>query len=151
MVLYQADSPSSICDGSLDAAARMVGRLSIYWRLIRFSRPRVHIHMPLKQTYPRVYAHRLDFGPRVAHCPEATHKSASSVLPSPLPTRMSLHHFTPSHPLSRLMYRASAVSSLKRQAWGIRQALCALFPHPTKCMYLSHPMLLVCRDAGRWT
>jgi hypothetical protein len=70
------------------------------------------------------------------------HTSASSLLPSPLPTRMSLHHSHPHMPqiphLCYLMYSASAVSSLKRQAWGIRQALCALFPHPTyECISLS--------------
>jgi hypothetical protein len=35
------------------------------------------------------------------------------------------------------MYSASAVSCLKRQAWGIRQALCSLFPHPNTNVYLS--------------
>jgi hypothetical protein len=35
------------------------------------------------------------------------------------------------------MYSASAVPFLKRQAWGIRQASCALFPHPTPNAYLS--------------
>jgi hypothetical protein len=65
------------------------------------------------------------------------HTSASSVLPSPLPTRMFLHHVTPSHIPPCLMYSASTASSLKRQAWGIRQALCALFSHPTPDVSLS--------------
>jgi hypothetical protein len=40
--------------------------------------------------------------------------------------------------------QVGAVSSQKRQAWGIRQALCALFRHATTNVYLSHPML-ACR------
>jgi hypothetical protein len=35
------------------------------------------------------------------------------------------------------MYSASAASFLKRQAWGIRQVLCAFFPHPTPNASLS--------------
>jgi hypothetical protein len=82
------------------------------------------------------------------------HTSASSVLPSPLATRMSLRHLTlssPTYRLSCVMYSASVVSSLKRQPWGIRQALCALFHIPLR-MHISHPML-ACRrrplDTGK--
>jgi hypothetical protein len=99
MQTYQPDSPSRMCDGSLDEAARMFDRA--WWLSVgrdKFMRIHTYVYMSLKQPYPRVYTHhRLHFGPRVAHCPQATHTSASSELPSPFPTRMSLHHLTPSH------------------------------------------------------
>jgi hypothetical protein len=46
------------------------------------------------------------------------------------------------------MYSASAVSSLKRQAWCIRQALCALFPHPSTNVYLSPDASMQTQAAG---
>jgi hypothetical protein len=77
MVTYQPDSPSRMCDGSLDEAARMLHRSFVSLKLdlwiVRLQRSRVRLNMPLTQPYPRVCTHRLHFGPRVSHCPEATH------------------------------------------------------------------------------
>jgi hypothetical protein len=67
-------------------------------------------------------------------------RSPDLTLPVSFQTRFYSCHF---------FYSASAMSSRKRQAWGIRQALCSLFPHPTKC--IPHPTMLACRRAGRWT
>jgi hypothetical protein len=103
--------------------------------------------MPLKQPYSHVNTHRLHFGPRVAHWPEATHTSASPVLPSPLPTRMSLHHLTPSHPspFIPLLLDVQRLSSvLSRVRHGASGRPCALFPHSNANVYLSHPNL-ACR------
>jgi hypothetical protein len=114
--------------------------------------------MPRQQPYPRVYTHRRHFGPRVAHCPEATQTSASSVLPSPLPTRMSLHHLTPSHipHMSSLLLDVQRLSSGVSQASGMgHQAglVLSLFPHPYPNIYIPHPPTLACRrrplDTGK--
>jgi hypothetical protein len=69
MVTYHADSPSRIFAGSLDEAARMVETSEVCSRIGLLKMRRIF----LKQPYPHVYTHRLRFGPRVAHCPEATH------------------------------------------------------------------------------
>jgi hypothetical protein len=115
-----------------------------------------YVYMPLKQTYPRVYTHRLHFGPRVAHCPEATHVCIVRVPVPPPHTHVPAPPHTLTSPTSHvscLMYRAAAVASLKRQAWGIRQASYALSSRTPHLMYRSHPMMLPCRrrplDTGR--
>jgi hypothetical protein len=77
-----------------------------------------------------VYTHRRHFGSRVTHCPEATHVCIVRAPVPPPHTHFPAPPHTLTHPLtfllSCLMHSASAVSSLKRQAWGIRQALCSL-------------------------
>jgi hypothetical protein len=102
--------------------------------------------MPLKQPYPHVYTHRLHFGPRVAYCPEATHVCIVRAPVPPPHTHVPAppHTLTsPTSHLSCLMNSASAVSSLKRQTWGIRQALCSRPAPQYEC--ISHPMMLACR------
>jgi hypothetical protein len=131
MVTYHPDSPFRMCGGLLDEASQIVDSLLNPFDALALH---VRIYMPLKHPYPHLYTHRLRFGPRVAHWPEATHvcivrapvPPPHTHVPAPPPTLTC-----PTPHLSCLMYNASAVSSLKRQAWGISQALCALFPHPT--------------------
>jgi hypothetical protein len=79
-------------------------------------------------------------------CPEATHVCIVHAPVPPPHTHVPAPPHTLTSPtahLSCLMYSASAVSSLKRQAWGIRQALRSPSRTPIR-MYLSHPML-ACR------
>jgi hypothetical protein len=72
-VTYQSDSPSHICNGSLDEAARMLDRaLRSAGRAQSFDYL-AYGYTCLSSSPTRVYTHRLDFGPRVAHCPQATH------------------------------------------------------------------------------
>jgi hypothetical protein len=142
MVTYQADSPSRMCDGSLDEAARMVDRSFQYLAYAYPCLTQAAIPTSKHIDSPSGLVWRTVLRP---------HTSASSVLPSPLRTRMSLHHLTPSHisPLSCLMYSASAVSSLKRQAWGIRQALCSLPATHPECISLSpHDASMQTQAAG---
>jgi hypothetical protein len=98
MVTHQQDSPSRMCGDSLDEAARMLDRSWVSlvgW--VSVEDPTYAIYMPPNPLYPRVCIQQLHFGPRVAHCPEPTHVCIVRA-PVPLPTRMSLHHLTPSHP-----------------------------------------------------
>jgi hypothetical protein len=94
MVAYQADSPSRMCDGSLDEAARMVDSscvsrfgFSLEHAYLYTCRPSSHAHMLTHNDATSGLVWRTVLRP---------HTSASSVLPSPLPTRMSLHHLTSS-------------------------------------------------------
>jgi hypothetical protein len=104
------------------------------------SRPRVDICMPLKQPYPRVYTHRLHFGPRVAYCPEATHVCivrAHVPLPrthAPAPPHTLSH---PLHPIS-LLLDVQRLSSVVSQASGMghQAGLVRSLPAPHG-MYLS--------------
>jgi hypothetical protein len=112
--------------------------------------PHMYTHRLHFQPYPHMFTHRLHFGPRVAHWPEATY---ACIVRAPVPPPHT--HFpapphtlpSPTSHLSCLMYSASAVASLKRQAWGIRQALCSLPAPHYECV----SMMLACREAGRWT
>jgi hypothetical protein len=100
-------------------------------------------------TYTHTHLH--DFGPRVAHCPEPTHVCIVRAPVPPPPTRVPAPPHTlisPTCPLSCLVYSASAVSSLKCQAWGIRKALCALFPHPATNASLSPDASMQTQAAG---
>jgi hypothetical protein len=68
------------------------------------------------------------------------HTSASSVLPSPLPTRMSLHHLTPSHipHMPSLLLDVQRLSRvLSRVRHGASGRPCAPFPHPTSNVSLT--------------
>jgi hypothetical protein len=103
--------------------------------------------MHVKQQYPPLYTPRLHFGPRVAHCPEATHVCIA-VLPSPLPTRMSLHHLTPSHipHIPPLLLDVPRLSSVRSPASGMgHQAGLVLSSRTDQRMCISHPVLLACR------
>jgi hypothetical protein len=71
MVTYQADSPSRMCDGSLDEAARMVDRSCVCD--FRVSLDYAYVYTCTSSSHTLVHTYRLHFGPRVAHCPEATH------------------------------------------------------------------------------
>jgi hypothetical protein len=141
MVTYPPDSPSRMCDASLDEASLIVDTIGM----------RTYAHAS-QAAYPRVHTPRRRFGPRVAHCPEAPHTSASSMLPSPLPTRMSLHHLTPWH-MSHFAYLLLDVQRLSRcplssARHGASGRPCALFPHPPHSntnVCICHPMLLACR------
>jgi hypothetical protein len=140
VVTYQADSPSRMCDGKLDEAARMLDRACVcLWDC----RGHAYVYTCLSSIHTHVCVHTSTPLPGLVwRTVLRPHTSASSVLPSPLPTRIPLHHLTASHiphipSLSCCMYSASAVSSLKRQAWGIRHALCSLPAPYTECIYLS--------------
>jgi hypothetical protein len=98
VVAYQRDSPSRMCDGSHDEGVRMVYRsLGCYviWALYRSW---IRLNTPLKQPYPGICIHIEATSGLVWRTVLRPHTSASSLLPSPLPTRMSLHHLKPSHP-----------------------------------------------------
>jgi hypothetical protein len=113
--------------------------------------PRARLYTRLKQPYRHVYTHRLHFGTRVPHCPEATHVCIVRAPVPPPHTHVPAppHTLTsPTSPLSCLMHSASAVSSRKRQAWGIRQALCALVPQPTPNVSLSPDASMQTQAAG---
>jgi hypothetical protein len=92
---------------------------------------RTYISTCLSSSHTHVcnHTHRLHFGPRVAHCPEATHVCIVRAPVPPPRTHVPAPPHTLTSPTSHLscsMYSASAVSSLKRQAGGIMQALCSL-------------------------
>jgi hypothetical protein len=133
MVTYQPDSPSPMCDGSLDEAARMVDRAGIFEGL-GFSRSLVQPYMPLKQPY-HVYTHQPHFGPRVAHCPEATQVCIVRAPVHP-PTPMSLHHLTPSY-IPSLLLDVQRFSSVLSQASGmghlVGRVLSSRTPHSIVC------------------
>jgi hypothetical protein len=149
VVTYELDRPSRMC-----VLVRLMRRPA-WWiycvslvAILNISRDYAYVFTCLSSSHTHVwYTYRLHFGPRVAHCPEATHVCIVRAPVPPPHTHVPAppHTLTcPTSHLSCLMYSASAGSSLKRQAWGIRQALCSLpAPHP-ECIYLSHPML-ACR------
>jgi hypothetical protein len=117
MVTYQPDSPSRMCDGWLDEAARMViDRVGFKCHISL--RPRMRICMPLQQPYPRVDTHIDATAGLVWRTVLRPHTSASSVLPSPLLTRMSMHHLTPSH----IPHIPSLLLDVQRLRSGLSQA-----------------------------
>jgi hypothetical protein len=95
--MHQADSPSRMCDGSLDEAARMLDRSRVCVRGCKLSSQQTYIYTCLSSTHTHVYIHIDSTSGLVWRSVLSPHTSASSVLPSPLPTRMSLHHLAPSH------------------------------------------------------
>jgi hypothetical protein len=142
VVTDQPDSPSRICYGSLDEAARMVDRpLYHFVGLQAFKPAHVRIYMPLKHPYPHLYTHRRHFGPRVAHCPEATHVCIvrAPVPPPHMHVPAPPHTLThPSHPLS-LLLDVQRLSSVLSQASGMgHQAGLVLSSRtPTECISLT--------------
>jgi hypothetical protein len=121
MVTYQPYSPSRMCN-----MARLMRRF-VYYILGRsyvssfwiFSRRRVCICMPLKHPYPRVDTHRLAFGPRVAHCPEATHVCiVRAPVPPPHTHVPAPHHTLISH-IPPLLLDVQRLSSAVSQASGM--------------------------------
>jgi hypothetical protein len=103
--------------------------------------------MPLKQPYPHMYTHQLHFGPRVAHCPEATHVCIVRAPVPPPHTHVPAppHTLTPSH-IPSLLLGVPRLSSGLPQASGMgHQAGLVLSSRTPIHMYLSHPMLLACR------
>jgi hypothetical protein len=137
MATYQPDSPSRICDGSLDEASCMVdssGCLFDDCGIVEETRTYIHasqaaILTPVHtSTPPRASCGALSCGHTRLHRP-------CSRPPSPHACPCTTSH--PHIPHIPLMYSASAVSFLKRQAWGIRQAWCS-FPAPhTECISLT--------------
>jgi hypothetical protein len=101
MVAYQPDSPSRMCAGSLNEAARTVDRswsLSLNWGVPQTLR--TYTCVPLKHPHPPIYTPRRHFGPRVAHCPEATHVCIVRA-PVPAPhTHVPASPHTLTHPLT---------------------------------------------------
>jgi hypothetical protein len=76
---------------------------------------------------------------------------ASSVLPSPLPTRMSLHHLTPSHipHISPLLLDIQRLSSVVSQASGMgHQAGLVLSSRTPHRMYISPDASMQTQAAG---
>jgi hypothetical protein len=135
MVTYHPDSPSRMYDHSLDEAAR-----TCLFLIYDFLAPRACTTC-LSSIHTHAYTHRLHFGPRVAHWPEATHVCIvrAPVPPSHTHVPAPPHTLTsPTHPLSLcLMYSASTLSFFKLQAWGIRQGLCSLLAPHTECVSLT--------------
>jgi hypothetical protein len=103
MVTYQADSPSRMCDGSLDEAARMVERsgASIVIRgFLKNARTYKHASQAAVPTHVHIDA----TSGLVWRTVLRPHTSAPSVRPSPSPHACpctTSHHLTfPSHPIS---------------------------------------------------
>jgi hypothetical protein len=97
MVTYQADCPSRMCDGSLDEGARMVDNSSMYLRNQGRYRDPPYVYACLLSSHTHADTHIDSTSGLMWRTVLRPHTSASSVLPYPLPTRMSLHHLTPSH------------------------------------------------------
>jgi hypothetical protein len=120
-------------------------RLSLLW--LEMSAPmRTYMHAP--QAAIPTCTHIDSTSGLVWHIVLRPHTSASSVLPSPLPTRMSLHHLTPSHPfyIPSLWLDVPRLSSIIVQESGMgHQAGLVLSSCTPLRLCISHPMMLACR------
>jgi hypothetical protein len=152
--MYHSDSPSRMCIKVrlMRPPAWCIDSLPLNMiACFYISITRTYMHASQASIPTRVYTHRLHFGPRVVHGPEATHVCiVRAPVPHPHTYIPAPPHTLPSptsYP-SCVMYSASAVSSLKGQAWGIRQALCSLLPHPTPNASRSPDASMLTQAAG---
>jgi hypothetical protein len=137
VVTYQPDSPSRMCDGSLDEAARMLRSAScLLYPFGLLGTTRTYIHA--SQAAIPTCAHINATSGLVLPTGLRPHTSASSMLLSPLPTRMSLHHLTPSHipHLPSLLLDVQRLSSVVSQASGSRQQAGLVFSSRITNLYL---------------
>jgi hypothetical protein len=118
----------------------------------QFATTRTCMHPSLKQPYPNK-THIDSTSGLVWRTGLRPHTSASSVLPSPLPTRMSLHHLTPScipH-IPCLLLDVQRLSSVLSQASGMGASgrPCVLSSRTPPRMYLSpHDTTMHTQAAG---
>jgi hypothetical protein len=132
MVMYQQDSPSRMC------VMVPLMRQPAWW--IDHGCRSSGIEGCLSSSHAHMCTHIDSTSGLVWRTGLRPHTSASSVLPSPLPTRMSLHHLTPSHIphipslLLDVPRLSSVVSSVRHGASGRPGAL---FPHSTPNVSLS--------------
>jgi hypothetical protein len=140
-VTYQAECPSHMCEMvrlmrrpacCIDTLTRVCLRNSLD--------NRTYIHASQAAIYPRVCTHNDSTSGLVWRTVLRPHASASSVLPSPLPTHMSLHHLPPSHMphIPSLSLDVQRLSSVLSQASGMgHQAGLVLSSRTPHRMYLS--------------
>jgi hypothetical protein len=148
VVTYQPDSPSRMCVmlRLIRQPAGWICFLSIC-RWIIFLDPAC-VYTSLSSSHMHVYTHIDSTSGLVWRTVLRPHTSASSVLPSPLPTHVpALPHTltSPTSPLICLMYSASAVSSQASVRHGASGRPCVLSSRTPYRMYTAHPMLLACR------
>jgi hypothetical protein len=109
--------------------------------------PRVRLMKSLDNAYVYTCTHIDSTSGLVRRTVLRPHTSASSMLPSPLPTRMSLHHLTPPHmphiPSLSLDVERLSSGLLQASRMGHQAGLVLSSRTPIR-MYLSHPML-ACR------
>jgi hypothetical protein len=121
--------------------ASWIPRMSLL-ELVRL-RDKAHVYTCLSSSHTHVCTHIDSTSGLVSRTVLSPHTSASSVLPSPLPTRMSLHHLTPSHisHIQSLLLDVQRLSSVLSQASGMgHQAglVCSPPLHPITKVSLTH-------------